>query len=154
MSRTRYQIGFTLIELMIVLAIIGILASLAISSFLSYNAKAKQAEAKINLGAIGVSAQAYFTEHDTYITSFSSLGWKPNLVTRYCYWYNGESQEGTPEPGVPDPCVAYGDPGSTATASTFLAEAVGNIDRDATPDIWTFNQTRSLNNSQSDVTTP
>jgi prepilin-type N-terminal cleavage/methylation domain-containing protein len=154
MSRGTGQKGFTLIELMIVVAIIGILATLATSAFITYQAKAKQSEAKINLAAIGLSAQSYFTEHDTYVTSFNSLGWKPNLVTRYCYWYNGESQEGSPEPGVLDPCTTYGDPGSTATSNSFLAEAVGNIDQDATGDIWTYNQLRMLNNPQNDVNTP
>jgi len=147
------QKGFTLIELMIVVAIIGILATLATSAFLTYQAKAKQAEAKINLAAIGLSAQAYFTEHDTYVTSLSSLGWTPNLVTRYCYWYNGQSLEGTP-PASPDPCTTYGDPGSTATSSAFVTEAAGNIDQDLTADIWTYNEIRALNNPQNDVTTP
>ena len=44
--------GFTLIELMIVVAIVGILAAIAIPNFLNYQAKSQQAEAKANLGAI------------------------------------------------------------------------------------------------------
>jgi len=146
------QQGFTLVELMIVVAIIGILATLATGAFLSYQAKAKQAEAKINLAAIGVSAQAYYTEHDTYVTSFSSLGWSPNLVTRYAYWYNGEQAAGTPT--SPDAGVNYGDPGAVATSNTFLAAAVGNIDQDTSSDIWTYNEQRTLSNPQNDVTTP
>ncbi|WP_414645174.1 type IV pilin protein, partial [Candidatus Deferrimicrobium sp.] len=44
--------GFTLIELMIVVAIIGILAAIAIPNFLRFQAKSKQSEAKTNLGGI------------------------------------------------------------------------------------------------------
>ncbi len=60
--------GFTLIELMIVVAIIGILAAIAIPNFLKYQAKSKQSEAKMNLGSLGTSAEAYHAEKDTYNT--------------------------------------------------------------------------------------
>ncbi len=52
LSRLRSKKGFTLIELMIVVAIIGILAAIAIPNFLKFQAKSKQSEAKSNLGAI------------------------------------------------------------------------------------------------------
>lgn len=58
--------GFTLIELMIVVAIIGILAAIAIPNFVNYQLKAKTAEAKVNLGAISTSQEAYRAEEDTY----------------------------------------------------------------------------------------
>ncbi|MBI3622114.1 MAG: prepilin-type N-terminal cleavage/methylation domain-containing protein, partial [Nitrospirae bacterium] len=59
--------GFTLIELMIVVAIIGILAAIAIPNFLRFQAKSKQAEAKTNLGAIGTTAESYRAERDFYV---------------------------------------------------------------------------------------
>ncbi|MBI2370572.1 MAG: prepilin-type N-terminal cleavage/methylation domain-containing protein, partial [Deltaproteobacteria bacterium] len=51
LRRFHNRQGFTLIELMIVVAIIGILAAIAIPNFLRFQAKSKQSEAKTNLAA-------------------------------------------------------------------------------------------------------
>ena len=61
------QKGFTLIELMIVVAIIGILAAIAIPNFLTYQLKSRQAEAKTNLQAIRTSEIAFQAEKGCYI---------------------------------------------------------------------------------------
>jgi len=64
-ERHRDQ-GFTLIELMIVVAIIGILASVAIPSFRNYQWKAKRSEAFVNLGSLARTQKAYFGLGETF----------------------------------------------------------------------------------------
>ena len=65
----RKQEGFTLIELMIVVAIIGILAAIAIPNFLTYQLKSRQSEAKTNLQAIKTSQVAFQAERGCYIAT-------------------------------------------------------------------------------------
>jgi type IV pilus assembly protein PilA len=63
----REKKGFTLVELMIVVAILGILAAIAIPTFLEFRLKAKTAEAKSNLGAIRTAELSYFSEWDHFV---------------------------------------------------------------------------------------
>ena len=67
LKQLKGQKGFTLIELMIVVAIIGILAAIAIPNFLTYQLKSRQAEAKTNLQAIKTSEIAFQAERGCYI---------------------------------------------------------------------------------------
>jgi type IV pilus assembly protein PilA len=64
--------GFTLIELMIVVAIIGILAAIAIPNFLRFQLKAKSSEGKTNLAAIRTAEESYFAEFNSYISALPS----------------------------------------------------------------------------------
>jgi type IV pilus assembly protein PilA len=59
--------GFTLVELMIVVAIIGILAAIAIPNFMQFRLKAKTAEVRSIIGAIRTSEVSYFAENSFYI---------------------------------------------------------------------------------------
>jgi prepilin-type N-terminal cleavage/methylation domain-containing protein len=62
----RHQSGFSLIELMIVLVIIGILAGIAIPRYMSSTTKAKQTECKELLHQIYLLERSYFEENDQY----------------------------------------------------------------------------------------
>lgn len=68
--------GFTLIELLVVIIIIGILSAIALPAFLNQANKAKQSEAKTNVGSLNRAQQAYFTEKGSFADSgsFGNLG--------------------------------------------------------------------------------
>ncbi len=66
--------GFTLIELMIVVAIIGILAAIAIPNFLRFQLKSKTSEGKVNLSAIRTAEETYLAEFGQYVGSGSFPG--------------------------------------------------------------------------------
>lgn len=77
--------GFTLIELMIVVAIIGILAAIAIPNFIKFQARSKQSEAKANLKSMYTAQKAFYQEKDRYSDLVSEVGFTPERGNRYAY---------------------------------------------------------------------
>ena len=120
MQKFKNQKGFTLIELMIVVAIIGILAAIAIPNFMNYQCKAKQSEAKSLLGDLRKAEEAYFAEYDAYSTSLGAVGFEAKGDTRY------------------NIVVA------PATTSAFTATATATINGNA--DVWTIDEQGELDN--------
>ena len=64
--------AFTLIELMIVVAILGILAAIAIPNFLRYQLRSKTSEARTNMGVIRTSMEAFRGDFDSFPTAINT----------------------------------------------------------------------------------
>lgn len=107
------QGGFSLVELMIVVAIIGILAGLAVPKFNLFQAKARQSEAQANLSNIYTLQQSYFGSNDVYMafsgvkkdncSGGAALGFVPGNCKKLRYEY-----------------------ASTAAGATFRATAIAS----------------------------
>jgi len=77
------QKGFTLIELMIVVGIIGILVAIAAPNFSRYQSKARQSEAKIALAAIYGAEKSFYSEYASYAGSMDAIGYSPEGQKRF-----------------------------------------------------------------------
>jgi type IV pilus assembly protein PilA len=145
MKKIRGSKGFTLVELMIVVAIIGILAAIAIPNFLNFRLKAKTSEAKSNLGAIRSTEVAYFAEWNIYIdnqalvpndrTAAGTRAQKAAWTTTSKFSILGFAPEGN---------VYYSySLDDTAEASAFTANAVGDLDDDGVLSTYSVNESGS-----------
>ncbi len=126
-TRKRFH-GFSLMEVMIVVVIIGILAALAYPNLEKYLKRARQTEAKTNLSAIYTAQKIYFSLHQSYADDINELDL--SLAQGDLYTYTIQE----------------------ASTSTFKAQAEGNIDDDAALDTWTIDQNKILFNDNDNVT--
>jgi prepilin-type N-terminal cleavage/methylation domain-containing protein len=69
----RGRSGFTIIELMLTVGIVGLLATLAIPTMMRFQLKAKAAEGRVNIAAIRESEEAYFAEWGVYVSAVPVL---------------------------------------------------------------------------------
>lgn len=83
LKQRKSQKGFSLIELMIVVAIIGILSAMAIPNFLRFQLRAKQVEAKTQLGSFYAAQKAFFAEWTTHFGDFRDIGFAPEGSINY-----------------------------------------------------------------------
>jgi type II secretion system protein G len=82
MKRTLNQTAFTLIELLIVVAIIGILAAIAVPNFLNAQIRAKVAKAESELKSISTALEAYRLDNNIYPPWLDASGVQKNPVNR------------------------------------------------------------------------
>ncbi len=138
--------GFTLIELMIVVAIIAFLSMIAIPSFSKFLAKSKRAEAYLNLSALCTAEKAYFAENGRYtnvLYGANGAGWKPSDNCQYTYGFGGGS------PGQSCFIGKLGAQpsdlrGSSASDNGFVAVAAADIAGSGVLDIISINQDNKI----------
>ena len=148
--------GFSLVELMIVVAIIGVLAALAVPKFQTFQAKARQSEAKTNVSHIFTLEQSYYGAND----QFTGLGATGNNLA-------GATGGATCPVNTlgfnPQPCTApklryqysaaTGTAGTTFTASAISGTAANNqiMPGCTVADQWNIDESKNLY-SKSDAT--
>lgn len=88
-NKMKKHDGFTLVELMIVVAIIGVLSAVAVPNFKKYQAKAKTSEAKVQLAAAYTAQQSFYGDFNTYHTCLSFMGYDPSTEAASRYYTMG-----------------------------------------------------------------
>ena len=125
--------GFTLIELMIVVAIVAILAAIAVPSYMRFQSKAKTAEATNNLAVIRAGEETYRAENDVYKDCAATPAAVPSGTS--AAWAGGGIADFAQIGFVPDGDVRY-QYTVTVAGLTYTATAEGDVDGDGSNAIY------------------
>jgi len=126
--KKKFERGFTLTEMLVVLIIIGVLVLLAVPRFTAVVKRAKMTEAKLMLKQVYTLEEAYFTEFDKYSKNLGEIGFEQErLVTE-----GGEAR--------------YRIMIESATDTSFVAKAISVVDydKDGQFNVWRIDHRKRL----------
>jgi type IV pilus assembly protein PilE len=134
MNTFKRLAGFTLLELMIVVAIIGILASIAYPSYTEYVKKAKRADAKAALLNAQLAQEKYRANHTAYGTTLAAI----NVADTSADGYYTIAISGTPNATTYAMTAAPKSPHTDSTCGTFAVNQAGKLTTGsyASADCW------------------
>jgi len=152
-------LGFSVVELLVAVAVLALLGTVAAPRLMAFRMCVAQSEAKADLGFIAGAERAYFAEHETYTDDLGLLKIVISGAPRYLY---GFTSDVLPAPSGRNDTAelraagggAYGTsrmvdafgvilsegdlPAALVTANSFCVGAVGRSDLDPTLDRWTM----------------
>ena len=145
----RRRGGFTLIELMVTVALIGVLSSMAIASFRLYQLRSKRSEAFANLAALRTTQLAYFHEAGGFVPASPSPGLAGYPSADKQNWQAGGGVFPTDPPGLGFHIVGWRPEGATyfdyetvavqgANGWYFTAVAYGDTDGDGALSVFLY----------------
>jgi type IV pilus assembly protein PilA len=132
----KRQDGFTLVELMVVVAIIGLLSAVAIPNFKKYQAKAKVSEAKLQLSAAYTAEQSFFSDFNIYAQCLPYMGFDPGLESANRYFNIGFLTAGVTINSVAHGAAVSSGLLATACPAAGTAQAGGSGAISATSSTW------------------